>query len=166
MITQAQTCAATLFLFSHALLFSSLPAALQHGVPFLLIHVSFFQRAMPRRQATAAGLLALAEKNGYRKGTHTEQDQVKDERRHNAKTKQNHDGTLNRYVLWRLAYAEHDCYERGAPVPSKETVHSQYLARGAPVPELATVKDFIRFYIHTSESRLADKMTTDSSTLR
>jgi len=117
---------------------------------------------MPRRQATAAGLAALAEKNGYRKGIHKEQDQVKDERRHNDTTKQNHDGTLNRYVLWRLAYTERECYERGVPVPGKDEVRGQHLARGAPLPDLATIKDFLRFYIHTSQPKLADKTTTDS----
>lgn len=117
---------------------------------------------MPRRPATAAGLLTVAEKNGYRKGFHKEQDQVKDERRHNDTTKKNHNGTLNRYVLWRLAYAERDCHGRGVPVPSEEAVRGQYLARGAPLPDLATVKDFIRFYIHTSQPKLTTKTTTDS----
>ena len=117
---------------------------------------------MTRRQPTAAGLLARAEAKGYKRGAHTDQDQVRDERRHNEKTKQNHNGTLNRYVLWRLAHLERDHAGRGLPAPTAEEVRAQYLGRGVELPDLATLKDFIRFYIYTSQPRLSLTMTTDS----
>lgn len=47
-------------------------------------------------------------------------------------------------------------------MPSQEEVRTQYLGRNAEAPDLATVKDFVRFYIATSQPTLTDKMTTDS----
>ena len=117
---------------------------------------------MTRRQPTAAVLLARAEAKGYKKGAHKEQDQVEDERRHNATTKKNHSATLNRYILWRLAYIERDYIKRGLPVPNEEEVRTQYLGPGARLPDLATVKDFLRFYIYTSQPKLSTDTITDS----
>lgn len=117
---------------------------------------------MTRRQATAAELLAQAEANGYKRGVHEEEDQVPDQRRHNEKTKKNQDATLSRYLLWQLAHLERDYSERGLAVPSQEEVRTQYLGCNVTTPDLVTVKDFIRFYIATSQPTLVDKMTTDS----
>ena len=117
---------------------------------------------MTRRLPTAAQLLARAEAKGYKKGAHEEQDQVEDERRHNDTTKKNHSATLNRYVLWRLAYMERDHIERGLSVPSEEEVRKQCLGRGTKLPDLRIVKDFLRFYIHTSQPKLSTDTTTDS----
>ena len=107
---------------------------------------------MPRR-TTAAGLLARAEANKYQRGAHREKDQVKHDRKHNAKTKQNHTYTLNRYVLWHLGELERDHAIRGLPLPSEADVREQYLRRGADVPDLATIKDFFRFYAATRHRR-------------
>jgi hypothetical protein len=47
--------------------------------------------------------------------------------------------------------------------PDEETARNQCLYRGIAAPDLATVKDFLRFYIATSRPRLdADKPTVDS----
>ena len=54
---------------------------------------------MPRHPAIAEELLARAEGAGYVWGAHKEQVQVKDQRRHTDKTKKNHEGTLQRYIL-------------------------------------------------------------------
>lgn len=117
---------------------------------------------MPRRRHIPAETLARAEANGYKKGAHEEQDKLEDQNRHNGKTKQNQDGTLNRYVFWHLAHIERDHLERGLPAPSEEKVRSKYLGLGTKLPGLATVKDFLRYYIHTSQPGLNKCMTADS----
>jgi hypothetical protein len=48
---------------------------------------------------SAPDLLAQAEANGCKRGTHKEQDKVRDRHRHIEKTKKDHDAALNRYVL-------------------------------------------------------------------
>ena len=55
---------------------------------------------------------------------------MKDERRHKDETKKNHNGTLDRYVVWRLACFERDHIPREITVPSAEEVRAQYLGRG------------------------------------
>lgn len=117
---------------------------------------------MGRRNITAAGLLAQAEAKGYQRGAHIDQDQVRDERRHNQKTQKNHNATLERYVLWRLAHLERDYTGRELPLPTADEVRARYLGRGAELPDLATWKDFIRFYIHTSQPTLSSTPTADS----
>ncbi len=104
---------------------------------------------MTRRQATAAGLLAQAEASGYKRGAHKEQDQVKDERRHNDVIKKNHQSTLNRYILWQLAYIERNHTERRLAILSEEEIHAQYLGCDIKLPDLITVKDFLCFYIRS-----------------
>jgi len=90
-------------------------------------------------------LLAWAEANKYKRGAHREQDKVKDDRKHNKKTKQNHNYTLNRYVLWHLGDIERDHASRGLPPPNEADVRAQCLRRGIEVPDLAMVKDsFVR----------------------
>ena len=79
-----------------------------------------------RRRATAVKLLTRAEASGYKGRPHKKQDQVKDKNRHNDKTKKNHNGTLNRHVLWRLAYIERDHIQHGIPAPTEEEVRAQY----------------------------------------
>jgi hypothetical protein len=52
---------------------------------------------------------------------------------------------------------------KGLSPPDEETARRQYLRSGVAAPDLATVKDFIRFYIATSRPRLdAEKPTVDS----
>ena len=53
--------------------------------------------------------------------------------------------------------------QNGLPAPDKETAHREHLREGAAAPDLATIKDFLRFYIATSQPRLdADRPTVDS----
>lgn len=54
---------------------------------------------MGRRRATADELLAQAEANGYKRGKHTEKDEVRDCHKHVEKTKKDQDAALHRYVL-------------------------------------------------------------------
>lgn len=52
--------------------------------------------------------------------------------------------------------------QKGLSPPSEETARRQYLWPGVACPDLATVKDFIRFYIATSNPRLDERPTVDS----
>lgn len=53
--------------------------------------------------------------------------------------------------------------QQGLPPPDYETVRREHLGAGAAAPNLATVKDFLRFYSATSQPRLdADRPTADS----
>lgn len=117
---------------------------------------------MGRRQVSTADLQARAQAKGYQRGAHEAQDRVKDDRKYNDKTTKNHNSTLYRYVLWRLAEMEEDRRQRGLPVPTEDDVRAQYLCSGVQTPDLATIKDFFRFYIATSFPRLTDKPTVDS----
>jgi len=46
---------------------------------------------------------------------------------------------------------------KGLSPPDEETARRQYLGQDVAAPDLATVKDFIRFYIATSSPRLDKK---------
>lgn len=70
---------------------------------------------------------------------------MKDDRRHNDKTKQNHKYTLRRYVLWHIGEIKCDRAKHDLPIPSEEDVRAQYLRRDIEVPDVATVKDYFRF---------------------
>lgn len=52
--------------------------------------------------------------------------------------------------------------QQGLPVPDEEAARERCLRPGIAAPDLATVKDFLRFYIATSRPRLAEKPTVDS----
>ena len=54
---------------------------------------------------------------------------------------------------------------KGLSPPNEETAHRQYLGQNVTTPDLATVIDFIRFYIATSKPDLeneANRSTADS----
>jgi hypothetical protein len=57
---------------------------------------------------------------------------------------------------------QEDAVQGGLPAPSEEAAREQCLRPGIEAPNLATVKDFIRFYIATSYPRLAEQPTIDS----
>ena len=53
--------------------------------------------------------------------------------------------------------------QNGLPPPDEEKARREHLRAGAAAPDLATIKDFLRFYIATSQPRLdADRPTVDS----
>jgi len=89
-------------------------------------------------------LLARAEANGYQRGAHREADEVCGRDKHVSKTKKNQDATLRRYILKEYA-------KKGLSPPDEETARCQYLGQNVTAPDLATVKDFIRFYVATSK---------------
>lgn len=131
---------------------------------------------MGRRPATADELLAQDAANGYQRGAHREVDETCGREKHIGKTKKNHEGTLRPYVLYsyhgkQVAGSGHSlmwqvaphCYERrirperpSAPPPpssDEEDARCQYPRTGMAAPDLATVKDFLRFYASTSHLR-------------
>ena len=56
-----------------------------------------------------------------------------------------------------------DCARRGISPPNEETARREHLRPGDAAPDLATVKDFLRFYIATSRPQLdAERPTVDS----
>jgi hypothetical protein len=54
---------------------------------------------MKGRQVTAAGLIAQAAANGYKRGAHKEQDKTLHREKHVKKTRRHQDATLKRYVM-------------------------------------------------------------------
>ena len=54
---------------------------------------------MGRQPLCADQLLARANANGYKRGAHKEQDQIRGKEKHIAKTKKDQDATLKRYVM-------------------------------------------------------------------
>lgn len=73
----------------------------------------------------------------------------------------NQNDTSNRYILWQLVHIERDRPHHGLLIPSEGEVHTQFLGRSVKLPNLATLKDFLHFYIATSQPRFASKTTTD-----
>jgi hypothetical protein len=57
---------------------------------------------------------------------------------------------------------QQDAVQRELPAPDEEAAREQCLRLGVEAPNLATVKDFLRFYIDTSRPRLTEKPTVDS----
>lgn len=63
---------------------------------------------------------------------------------------------------WCLSDMKQDAVQRGLPAPHEETAREQCMRPGVEAPDLATVKDFMRFYIATSRPRLTEQPSVDS----
>jgi hypothetical protein len=63
---------------------------------------------------------------------------------------------------WYLAEMLGDSAEQGLPFPNKHLAQEHCLRPNIDAPDLATVKDFLRFYIATSRPVLTKKPTVDS----
>jgi hypothetical protein len=57
-----------------------------------------------------------------------------------------------------------DSLQRGLPIPGEANARQHYLCKGVDAPDLATAKDFLRFYIATSRGKIDDseRPTADS----
>ena len=62
------------------------------------------------RPVTAEELLNRAEAKGYKRGAHTEQDEVRNREKHVKKTMEDHDRTLQRYVMYVQCINTHRCH--------------------------------------------------------
>lgn len=64
---------------------------------------------------------------------------------------------------WHLGAMREEDARKGLPPPDEEAARRQRLRRSVAAPDLATLKDFIRFYIATSRPCLdAERLTVDS----
>ena len=64
---------------------------------------------------------------------------------------------------WTLNGLREDAAERGLPPPDEDAARDHCLPSGVEAPDLATIKDFFRFYAASSNPRLdEDLMTPDS----
>ena len=88
--------------------------------------------------ATSEKLGTKAERKGYRQGAHKEKDSLKANFKYRAKTEQNHDCTMEKYERWVERYPK--------------ALRSLY--KGISPLDLVIVKDFFRFYIFISNSKL------------
>lgn len=57
---------------------------------------------------------------------------------------------------------QRDSCRQGLALPDEESARQHCLRPGVEAPDLATVKDFLRFYIATSRPQLTKKPTVDS----
>lgn len=55
-----------------------------------------------------------------------------------------------------------DSLQRELPIPDEAGARLHCLRKGVDAPDLATVKDFLRFYIATSRGKIVEKPTPDS----
>jgi hypothetical protein len=55
-----------------------------------------------------------------------------------------------------------DSLQRGLPTPNEASARHHCLGEGVDAPDLATIKDFLRFYIATSRGKIVAKPTADS----
>lgn len=107
-------------------------------------------------------LKARAQTRGYEREAHQEADEKYDQFLHGQRALENQENALQRYILWQLIAMTEDHERKGLAPPDEVMVRDKYLKVGMPVPNLATVKDFLRFYILTSRPRLADRPTVVS----
>ncbi|THC92169.1 hypothetical protein EYZ11_008356 [Aspergillus tanneri] len=91
---------------------------------------------------------AVAAANGYVRGANREQDQHRCEYYYSDESLSLQDKVLSVYVLWA---SEED-----------EELRGEGLHEGQPAPDLATVKDFIRFYIFSSHGMISLRPTKSS----
>jgi len=117
---------------------------------------------MARRNATAEELEAQAKSNGYKRGAHREKDSTLDNGKHNKKTKRSQNSVLDRYVSWTLLGMQEDALQRDLPAPDEAYARHHCLHQGVEAPDLATIKDFFRFFIATSCGKIVTKPTVDS----
>ncbi|KAI9770979.1 MAG: hypothetical protein M1840_002683 [Geoglossum simile] len=102
---------------------------------------------MARKKTTLQERQARAAANGYKRGAHREKDSIKDENKHTADTIELQERALTLYREW-MTEDGHD--------------QRSCLAEEVPAPDLATIKDFIRYYIDSSRGRLSLKLVVSS----
>ncbi|KIW99701.1 uncharacterized protein Z518_11114 [Rhinocladiella mackenziei CBS 650.93] len=116
-----------------------------------------------RRPPTVDELVARAAARGYKRGAHIEKDKVRKQGKHNSTTKTNQNATLHRYDLWTLYELRDTAIQQGLSPPNEEMAREHCLRPEMKVPDLATIKDFIRFYAATSDPRIDEEVSTVDS---
>ncbi|KAK5332099.1 hypothetical protein LTR93_001104 [Exophiala xenobiotica] len=115
------------------------------------------------RPQTAAELRARAVARGYERGAHQEKDSLRKQRRHNDKTTKTQNATLHRYVLWTLLEMQDSALRHWLPPPDEEQAGEHCLRPDIEAPDLATIRDFMRFYATTSSPWLDEELPTVDS---
>jgi hypothetical protein len=57
---------------------------------------------------------------------------------------------------WTHSEMQKDSRQRGLPIPDEANARHHSLRKGVDAPDLATVKDFLRFYIATSWGKIVE----------
>ena len=63
---------------------------------------------------------------------------------------------------WYLGETQRDYARRGLPPPDEVAIRERCLREKIEAPDLATVKDFLRFYVATSRGKIVKRPTADS----
>jgi hypothetical protein len=63
---------------------------------------------------------------------------------------------------WHHEEAKEDALQKGLPIPDEAAIREQVLRKNVEASDLATVKDFLRFYAAASKGKIKEKITTDS----
>jgi hypothetical protein len=63
---------------------------------------------------------------------------------------------------WHYGGMKEDTLQKGLPIPDEDAIRKLVLAKNVEAPDLATVKDFLRFYAAPSEGIIAERITCDS----
>ncbi|EAW12595.1 uncharacterized protein ACLA_010210 [Aspergillus clavatus NRRL 1] len=92
--------------------------------------------------------LATAQARGYVRGANRDKDQEYCETYYSDGSKALQDRVLSDYIIWA---SQED-----------ENLRKEGLREGQPVPDLATIKDFIRFYIYSSNGMISLRPTKSS----
>jgi hypothetical protein len=66
------------------------------------------------------------------------------------------------HTRWTLLEIRKDALQQGLPAPDEACARHHCLHQGVEAPDLATIKEFFRFYIATSCGRIVAKLTVDS----
>jgi hypothetical protein len=69
---------------------------------------------------------------------------------------------LTWHFSWHHEEMKEDALQKGLPVPDEAAVQDQVLKKHVDAPDLATVKDFLRFYAATSKGKIREKISCDS----
>src|SRR5271163_1692156 len=65
------------------------------------------------------------------------------------------------HTRWTLLEMQKDALQRDIPTPDEACIRQPCLREGVDAPDLATVKEFFRFYIATSCGRIVATPTVD-----
>lgn len=136
---------------------------------------------MPRKAPTVEEYHANAQANGYERGAYREKDRYRVKTEYKEKVMTEQDKILRRYIMlevlclgslrlsmlilvtrWQLPELQRDFIAKGLQPPDEAPAVKHYLGNGVEAPDLATVKDFFRFYVATSRGRIVDKVTVKS----
>jgi hypothetical protein len=72
-------------------------------------------------------------------------------------------GSLACHFSWTLDELRDDATQRRLPPPDEDSARERCLRSGAEAPDLATIKDFLRYYASSSDPRIDQEYMTPNS---